>query len=209
MTKAINLIGQRFGRLVVLTRSSNTKTGRTRWQCQCDCDNTTVVVSDKLRSGKTKSCGCLQQENRLRGRRTHGMTKSREYHIWHGIKARCYNANNPAYSHYGGRGINVCDQWLQSFENFLKDMGLAPSDKHSIDRIDNNGNYKPSNCRWATFKEQNNNRRDNIFVDSITTLKQYCDKNHLPYQTIHARINRHGWSIERAIRKPIKKWNKR
>lgn len=155
MTKLIDISNQRFGKLFVLCRIK----GR-RWQCICDCNQYCVVYSYDLKSGHTKSCGCLRREKTGEKRRTHGLSnKIPEYGTWKEIKKRCYNPKHQDYHNYGARGIAVCNRWLNSFEMFYADMGSKPSPSHSIDRINVDGNYEPSNCRWATPKEQRNNQR--------------------------------------------------
>lgn len=156
MGQFVNLNGLRFNRLVVERklneRSSN---GGVQWECQCDCGGKVVSSSDSLRRGNTQSCGCLRLEKIT----LHGMRNAPEYRCWSSMKSRCSNPRHRGFKDYGGRGISVCDRW-QVFENFLADMGPRPSDGHSIDRYPNNdGNYEPENCRWATAKQQIDNRR--------------------------------------------------
>lgn len=169
MAKRANLIGERFGRWVIIERSISIpqKTGtKILWLCVCDCGNNAWVQTTDLKSGKSKSCGCFKREVMIERQSTHNKTGTPEYWCWAHIKSRCYNISDNAYYNYGGRGIKVCERWLNSFEIFLEDMGLRPSPLHSIDRFpDVNGDYKPSNCRWATILEQNRNQRKNKLIE--------------------------------------------
>ena len=161
MGKLIDLTGQRFGAMVV-GRAEKGKRGEPRWLCRCQCGGQTITYAGKLRSGHTKSCGCLTRELSAHRRTTHGHTQRRrdtpEYRSWRGMRNRCHCPDNVSYKNYGGRGIQVCDRWRESFENFLADTGPRPEGM-SLDRIDNDGDYEPMNCRWATPAQQRANRR--------------------------------------------------
>lgn len=159
------MVGHQFGRLIVTARAEDNRHGNARWICLCGCGNETTKLGSTLRSGDTKSCGCLSQPTeraKTHGHSSNGHT-SRTYNCWSGIKARCLNPKHLAYSNYGGRGIKICDRWM-AFENFLSDVGQCPGREFSLDRIDNDGNYEPGNVRWATYSQQSRNTRKSITV---------------------------------------------
>lgn len=199
----INLLGQKFGKLLVVAKSEKSlKSGHALWICLCDCGAKSVVSSNLLRMKKTTSCGCLARQLVGKRSRTHGMAQSQEYRIWCNMKARCLNPNRKCYVDYGARGITVCDRWLISFENFLEDMGPRPGPRYSLDRIDNDGNYAPSNCHWATRQEQIENRRVSIKVDyqgEKSTLIAVARKLGLSYFSLRYHYSVLGKPIEKAV----------
>lgn len=167
-----DLTGKRFGRLVVIEReAANDKFRYSQWRCLCDCGSQTIARSGSLRSGHTTSCGCLRRDNMIKlgyDRKKYD-SDSRLYHIWQGMRSRCFNANHKRYMDYGGRGITVCEEWENDFQAFYEwAIANGYDDKLSIDRIDNDKGYSPDNCRWATAKEQNNNKR-NVKKERIMT----------------------------------------
>lgn len=197
-------IGKRFNRLTVVGFARLDKYCRPVWRYLCDCGSIIDVSASRVRNGQTKSCGCLQKEHAAAqslSMAKHSKSYTPEYKVWGNMRERCELPSNHAYDRYGGRGIKVCDRW-KSFENFLSDMGNRPSSAHSLDRIDNDGDYEPSNCRWATRKEQNRNRRSNRFIpygDSRVTISEASEITGIKEVTISARI-RKGWPEDRLFR---------
>lgn len=211
---AENLDGKRFGRWKVLSRAKN-RGKQIYWLCECDCGTIKEVNGYSLLRGDTQSCGCLQIEHLIKSTRKHGMRNTRLYTVWVDMKDRCENKENSSYKWYGAKGITVCPEWLgeHGFENFAEwayDNGYDENAKRgecTIDRIKSNGNYEPNNCKWSDSIEQNNHRSSNRFIEyhgEIKTLANWCRELKLPYKAIHSRINRYGWSIERAFSEPIK-----
>lgn len=160
-----DLKGGKFGRLTVISFNHKDDNYRNYWTCICDCGEKRIVQDSALKNGKSESCGCLSREVATKTMsdtfKTHGLSKTPTYHTWKRMRQRCSNRSNKKYYRYGGRGITVCKRW-NKYENFLEDMGERPGDDLSLDRIDNDGNYEPSNCRWATQKVQQNNRGNNL-----------------------------------------------
>ena len=165
MGKRIDIAGQRFGRLVVISKapSSQGRSPVTQWNCICDCGEAKVVGTMNLVRGRTKSCGCMQKEIVSANSTTHGLRNSGAYNSWHAMWGRCKRMSNASFPNYGGRGITICDRW-KSFANFYADMGDRPNGM-TLDRFPNaDGNYEPGNCRWATKEEQDTNKRTNVRV---------------------------------------------
>ena len=198
-------IGKRFGYWLIKEHKGLDKHGHQIYLCHCDCGNEKIVALGNLKTGKSTNCGCVKIAN-LKGNdynKKHGMSFSREYRTWESMIARCECETNREYSDWGGRGIKVCERW-HDFNNFYADMGKRPPNT-TLDRIDNNGNYEPSNCRWANAKTQANNRRSNTLITfngKTQTLQQWADETGIYKNTISMRINHYGWSIEKALTTP-------
>lgn len=195
----------RFGRLTVISRDSNYLSPKgyraVNWLCKCDCGKMVVVRGCNLKSGASKSCGCNRID--FPNRTVHGLSKTKIYNIWRSMRARCENVHSSAYPDYGGRGINICDEWKNSFESFYQwSITHNYSDGLSIDRVDNNSGYFPDNCRWVDAEVQQNNKRNNHYItyDGQTmTMKQWADKTGIKYQKLKDRINKCGWDVARAL----------
>lgn len=201
------MIGSKFGRLIVCAEAGRGTTRQALWSCICECNNRVVVAGYHLRSGNTKSCGCLQRSQASSANTRHGLASSPEYRILNGIIQRCTNPTLKAFDRYGGRGIKVCDRWLHGeagksgIELFFDDMGSRPTLKHSIDRVDNNGDYEPGNCRWATRIRQARNKSNNRIVKidgEEMSLAEACDRKGVSYKTVWERLNR-GLDINQAL----------
>lgn len=199
-----DISNQRFGRLVALRAIRDEQRARFLWECQCDCGGTKLVLSNRLKSGEVRSCGCLRTEAAKRAGAanvTHGMTNTKVFRIWVGMHSRCTNPKETGYENYGGRGIRVCDRW-QSFEAFLSDMGEPPSSRHQIDRERVNENYEPGNCRWATPKENCRNRRNNRIIEfdgKSLCITEWASRIGVTHQALRRRIDILNWPVERAL----------
>lgn len=206
--KVKDLTGQRFGRLTVIERVENHGT-EVAWKCQCDCGNTTKVSGHNLLRGATRSCGCLHKEALAKARSIchmqHGGKGEKLYVTWQNMRKRCKNPNDKNYKNYGGRGILICEEWndYAKFREWATSNGYTPDLRGqalSIDRIDVNGNYEPSNCRWVNSKVQNNNRRNNkhiTFDGETLTIAQWAERVGVNYQTLIYRLTH--WSLEKAL----------
>lgn len=212
-----DLTNQKFGRLLVIHRGVNDPAGRLQWLCKCDCGREVLVSSNHLRTGNTKSCGCLNDELRRTSRmRQHGHRSGKKtsptYHSWRAMIARCLNVTDAAWPAYGGSGIRVYYKWfgVNGFKNFLAYVGERP-DGTSIDRWPNpSGNYEPGNVRWATKKEQANNRSDQTtFRGKTQPLLVWAGELGISLSTLSQRISGYNWSIERALTTPVRKYRKR
>jgi len=213
MAKIKDLVGQRFGRLMVLyDTGKRKKNGNVVWHCQCDCGNELDVRSGDLVSIHTTSCGCYQRQRTAEAHTVHGMTRGEKirpiYQTWRAILQRCENPNASNYKNYGFRGIKVCDEWHKLIP--FCDWALANGWKKGLqlDRIDNDGNYEPCNCRWATPQENNRNKRNNrmiTFAGKTQCIAAWSDDTGIERHTLWARINRCCWPIERALTEPVKR----
>jgi hypothetical protein len=200
MGAPLDLVGQQFGDLLVTAKGNRQGTGML-WACVCTCGVSLHVRSDKLRSGKQTSCGCKSQNGRPP---RHGKHGTRVYKIWDTMKQRCTNPNHKSYHDYGERGITVSVEWMQSFDQFYTDMGDPPTDRHTLDRRDNNAGYAAGNCRWATHDEQHSNRRDNVHLtlNGVTrTQAEWVKVTGLSRLTIQQRRKR-GWTVEETLTLP-------
>jgi hypothetical protein len=206
----IDMTNQTFGKLTVLKRDSNYPPSRTKWICKCDCGNTTSVYGHALRQGLTKSCGCLSSKKNTRSRKNRkdlqGKSKTKLYSVYYSILDRCNNPNNKAYNHYGARGIKTCCEWENSFENFYTwSLSNGYQDGLTLERIDNNKGYSPSNCKWISQTEQLLNRRTTLYATikgETKTLKEWSETSGIKYATLRCRKTNYNWPDERLLEKP-------
>lgn len=211
MKRGVMQAGDTYNRLTAVASMGKDHNHHPIWMFRCSCGNVVAVIAYSVKAGHSKSCGCLAREKaaeraRLRNRK-HGGKGTREYATWAAIRSRCVNGPERNVN-YGNRGIRVCERW-GSFENFNADMGARPSSKHSIERIDVNGDYCPENCKWATPTEQLRNRRDTVYLThggKRAPLAQWAEELGINYVTLHARVTRYGWSAERALTTPTRIW---
>lgn len=208
MGKLKDLTNQKFGRLTVICRCEDyiSPKGKTcvRWLCECDCGNKIKVTTNGLKKG-TKSCGCLKKETTTKKNLTHNLSKTRVYHIWQDIKKRCNNINCQSFKRYGERGITICQEWLDDFKMFYNwAIENGYDDDLTIDRIDVNGNYEPSNCRWVNKIVQANNKRNNQYViynNEAHTIAEWAKIYNINYKLLFSRLKK-GWDIEKALTMP-------
>lgn len=208
MGSSVDLTGRRFGMLEAVCVSGKYKSGQMKWLCKCDCGNEVSVCGSSLIRGLTKSCGCAKGDMCREANIKHSMIKTRLYRIWSGIKTRCFDVNSHAYGRYGGRGITMCNEWKNDFLSFYEwSIANGYSDNLTIDRIDNEKGYSPSNCRWATYKEQCNNQSSNRYWTAFGethTVAEWSDIKGIPDQTLRARVLRYGWPVERALTEKVR-----
>jgi len=209
MSKFRDLKGQVFGRLLVLESDGRDKWKRVMWKCKCECGTIKTISSRHLIQGNTRSCGCLRSELVREQETTHGLSEkyARLINVWYAMVSRCHNPDDSNYKNYGGRGIEVCEEWRYDylpFHNWALQNGYdinAIRGECTIDRIDNDGNYEPSNCRWVSNTIQANNKSNNSYytVNGITnTLAHWCREYNLPYSRVMGRLGL-GWTIEEAL----------
>jgi hypothetical protein len=204
MGKKIDLVGRKFGRLEVVSRAGSDKRGEVLWKCKCDCGNECKVLGSNLRSGHTKSCGCYNNERRKEIHITHKMSDRPIYGVWAHMIQRCTNPKATFYYRYGGRGIKVCEEWLK-FDNFYKDMGDCP-ENGTIDRIDNDGDYEPENCRWSSQKINARNKSNNVNITyngKTQCIAAWEEELGFKHGTLWNRLYTFKWPIERAMTEPV------
>ena len=197
-----DISGKTYNRLTVIRKIGVNRSRAVVWECLCVCGNKSNVTGTALRRGSTKSCGCIKHEYYPNHFVKHGKFGTKIYRTWGGIKFRCENPNSKAYPGYGGRGIKMYEPWSKSFVEFYKYIGDPPTDKHTLDRIDNNKGYEPGNIQWATWKQQANNRRDTVIIEykgQKMSISEWARLRNIKINTLNARIQRSKWPIGKAL----------
>lgn len=212
MSRSLDLTGQRFGRLIALRIVGRDSQRNVLWCCRCDCGQEIVTRASSLRYGKTRSCGCLRLERAVQAARRHGLSVDKSgrtprlYRIWRNMKQRCMNPKAAKYHLYGGRGITVCDEWME-YEHFHRwAMANGYRDGLTLDRIDSNGPYSPENCRWVTYSEQARNSRQNHLITyrGVTRpLIEWAERLGISPSTLRARLVQYGWPVAKALETPV------
>lgn len=201
--KFIDLIGEKFGKLTVVSFVDKKGT-RTYWNCVCECGGKRIVSNDHLKRGDVTDCGCYRRH--ISYNKKHGMSDKPIYTIWLLMKERCFNYKRREYKDYGGRGIKVCSEWLDATKFIEWALNNGYTEGLTIDRIDNNGNYEPNNCRWVDRETQANNKRNNRLITykgETKTITQWAKEHGLTYYIVKKRIDNYGWTFEKAITEPI------
>lgn len=209
MSKVIDLTGQRFNRLLVI-EPKRLKNGKFAWKCQCDCGNVVVTQGAQLKNGHIKSCGCYKNDIARQRCTKHGFSRTKLFYVYQGMHSRCEKTSHKMYERYGGRGISVCEEWsgkdgFINFYNWAIENGYK--ERLQVDRINNNGNYEPSNCRWVTCYENLMNKSNTLFYEykgQKKTLKDWAEETGIPYKRLRARIKECGWCFEKAIKTPVR-----
>ena len=206
-TRHKDITGQKFGRLTAIECVGRDRQRMALWKCRCECGNYIVTRGTGLRYGSTKSCGCLRYERAKDACTTHGLSGKRLYKIWLNMKSRCFNSNTPKFKNHGGRGITICKEWLsfKAFYGWAITSGYR--DDLTLDRINNNGDYSPENCRWATYAEQALNSRNNHLLThkgKTQPMTLWADEIGMKFSTLHARIADYGWTVEDALETPVR-----
>lgn len=206
-----DLTGKHFGKLTVINYAGKDKTNHSLWNCRCECGKTKIIVGYSLIKGSTVSCGCYNREiiRTQKANLKHGCSNTHIYQVWKAMKQRCYNKNNKFYSRYGARGITICDEWKNNFQAFY-DWSMSNGYRNglTIDRINNNGNYEPNNCRWVTIMVQENNKSNTLFYEyrgQTYNLQELAEMSGIKRNVLYQRLHTCKWDIEKALTKPIKK----
>lgn len=202
----IDLTGQIFGRLRVIERAENNSGGQAMWKCVClNDENTVIVMGNNLRRGLTKSCGCLMREIASENSKKHMLSETKVYSEWTNMKTRCYNQRHTQYKDYGGRGIRICDRWINDVQAFYDDVSVLPyfgEKGYTLNRIDNDGDYEPNNVQWDSAMAQNNNKRNNYLISyngETHTIAEWARMKSIPYSMLYQRITRLHWNVEKAL----------